>query len=150
MKEETKKITVYTVGGKEFTNKKEAEKYEKEINKELNYTFFVVIYNPDLTEGRGYYKAVKLAVPKIQFFDNPKLIAMNYCVENFGKPVEYVQGCSPIQNYIINKGRKFETIEELEQFKQEKISIGVGDYKKLKNIPLIYLDEKGSVIHKED
>lgn len=106
----TKEVTVYVVAGKEFLDKSEAEKYEKELEKELSYTFFTVNHSPDLTEGRGYYKTTVLAVPKNYA---AQATALQYCVDSLGKPLEFVMGVAPMPNWVISGGRKFETIESL-------------------------------------
>lgn len=53
MEEKTIRKTVYIAkDGKEFLDKEECEKYEKEFLDKVSY--FAIAYNFDLTEGRGF------------------------------------------------------------------------------------------------
>ncbi|HHT96332.1 MAG TPA: hypothetical protein GXZ90_00330 [Clostridiales bacterium] len=142
MKEIIKEVKMYVVGDKEFLSEKEASEYKKQIEEELTHTFFRITHEPDLTEGRGYYKTTIIAVPE-NFAEHAT--ALNYCVEQFGEPLAFVQGVSPMPNWII-KSYNFKTMEDLLNFKDSNIYEGVGDYltKKIKQI--IYLDNMGNVI----
>jgi hypothetical protein len=141
-----KNIDVYIVEGKEFINKEEAVKYEEQINNELRYTYFTITHSPDLTEGRGYYKTSTIAVPKNYA---EKATALKYCFETFGTPLEFVQGCSPIANWILSESKSFKTLKELCEFKNSKVSEGIGDYRKSVNRQITYLNAKGNVIDGE-
>ena len=46
IKRSTKKVTIYTVAGKEFLSEDEARKYERDLNEKLGYTYYAVKYNP--------------------------------------------------------------------------------------------------------
>ena len=143
MQEITKEVKVYMVGNKEFLNKKEAEKYEEELKKDLNYVFFTIRHNPDLTEGRGYYKTTVIAVAK-NYAEHAT--ALKYCFEKFGSPLAFIMGCSPMANWDIVKSEKFETLEDLNMFKEAKVYDGIGDYVKLVDKEIIYINSKGEVI----
>lgn len=141
MKEIKKEIIVYVVGDKEFVDKKQAEEYEKKLEKELSYTYYTVKHSPDTTEGRGYCKVDKIASPKYYSLET----VMQFCVQEYGMPLAFVQGVSPIPNWIINKGDKFETLEELKKFKDCAVKDGFGDYSKLVKKDVKYLDEFGRI-----
>ena len=70
---------------------------------------------------------------------------MQFCVKEYGMPLSFVQGVSPIPSWIINKGDKFETSEELEKFKDCDVKEGIGDYSKWVKKDVIYLDEFGEI-----
>lgn len=138
-----KELDVYLVEGKEFFNKSDAEEYEKQLKKELDYTYYTITHTPDLTEGRGYYKQTVIAVP-----DNyaQKATALKYCFDILGKPLVFVQGCCPTPNWILGDAIKFDSISKLNKFKQQKVSEGIGDYRKMVEKKIIYLDSKGEII----
>lgn len=46
IKRSTKKVTIYTVAGKDFLTEDEAREYEKNLNEKLGYTYYAVKYNP--------------------------------------------------------------------------------------------------------
>ena len=118
-------------------------KYENQINEELKYTYFTITHSPDLTEGRGYYKTSTIAVPKNYA---EKATALKYCFETFKTPLEFVQGCSPMANWILSEGKNFKTLKELCEFKNSTVSEGIGDYRKSVDRQITYLNAKGSVI----
>jgi len=142
MKKIKKEIIVYVVGDKEFIDKKQAEEYKKKLDKELSYKYYKVKHSPDLTEGRGYYKIDKIASPNT--YCSLETV-MQFCVKEYGMPLSFVQGVSPIPSWIINKGDKFETSEELEKFKDCDVKEGIGDYSKWVKKDVIYLDEFGEI-----
>ena len=141
-----KNIDVYIVEGKEFINKEEAVKYEEQINNELQYTYFTISHSPDLTEGRGYYKTSTIAVPK-NYAENAT--ALKYCFDTFRTPLEFVMGCSPIANWILSEGKEFQTLKKLCEFKNSKVSEGIGDYRKSVDRQITYLNAKGNVVSGE-
>jgi hypothetical protein len=137
-----KTIDVYTVEGQEFLDKKQAEDYEKELQKELDYTYFTVMYAPDLTEGRGHERAMTLAVPGYI----PQTTAMQYCFNHIGKPLEFAQGCSPIENWVLSVGKKFESRKDLQNFKDSNVHEGIGDYGRMVPRKITYLNDRGEPI----
>lgn len=143
MESKTKTVNVYIVEGKEFINELEAIEYENQLNKELEYTYFTISHSPDLTEGRGYYSTTTIAVPKNYA---EKATALQYCFNTFGKSLEFVMGCRPIDNWILHEGKSFKTLKELNQFKSSKVSKGIGDYRVSIDRKIVYLDNKGNVI----
>jgi hypothetical protein len=138
-----KEVQIFIVEGKEFLDKKDAEEYEKEIKKELGYTFFTISHDPDLTEGRGYYKNTVIAVSGNYA---EEATALKFCFDNYGTPLEFVMGVCPTPNWILGTGKRFNTIKELEEFKKQKISEGIGDYRKQIEKQIIYIDSKGKPI----
>jgi len=85
MKEETRKVYV-TKDDKVFLNKKEAEAHERKLKSKKA---FFVSYNPDLTEGRGYYEKGLITV-----YSNGhhRMLAEEWCNDEFGYKIKYVQG----------------------------------------------------------
>lgn len=142
MEKTTKMMPVYIVEGKKFTDLAQAKRYEKMLEKKLAYVYYLITHNPDLTEGRGYYKKSILAIP-----NNCSTNALfQYLIDNMGEPIVSVMGVSPIDNWIIGEPRKFETIEALEKFLRTKETMGIGDFREDKKPRLIYLNEVGKEI----
>lgn len=143
MKEIVKQAKVYVVEDKEFLCEEDAIEYKKQIEKELAHTFFEITHSPDLTEGKGYNKSTIIAVN--QNYAEYQT-ALNYCVEQFGMPLAFVQGVSPMPNWII-KSHKFDNMKDLLNFKgdneYEKV---MGKYVKKKHKKIIYLNKRGKVI----
>jgi hypothetical protein len=145
MEIEQKLITVYKVGDKEFVNKSEAEEYEKQLNDLLKYSYFPVTYSPDLTEGRGYYKKMIVAVEN----SYNRNTLLHYLVKTFGDPLEFVMGAAPIDNWIIGEERSFDSIEELKKFLDEKVICGIGDFKKQVKRKVVFINRNGQEIKKK-
>lgn len=112
---ETKKVEreiYFTKDGKEFTDKEEAKKHEKLLK---NSSYWIIIYKPDLTEGRGWYGKIYLTV-----IDGSRNLIEDWCYENIGKQTEWVMGCSEIQNWRLIESEPSAFIN--------KRKISVGDY----------------------
>ncbi|AUR84297.1 hypothetical protein NVP1052A_68 [Vibrio phage 1.052.A._10N.286.46.C3] len=70
--------------GREFTDKKKAEAYEKRID---SMKLWSVTHGFDCTEGKGYYSKTYLNTEGAS-----KDEVEDYCYRNFGRKVVYVQG----------------------------------------------------------
>jgi hypothetical protein len=91
MKTKTQKIYI-AEDGKEFIDKTECEKYEVKLKEdEKTVTFWQIVNQPDLTEGRGYYGLIYAKV-KVGEHDSPIIFLQDYCVRTFGRPIAFVQG----------------------------------------------------------
>ena len=115
MKEVEKKIKVYiTTDGKEFTNKKEAEKWEEEC---AEVSYFVVHYSPDLNEGRTSSQRKGL-VQVVGFRDNERSIAQFACERAFGGSYAFVQGVfdtnAMMPNFSLGSSPTDEELENLD------------------------------------
>lgn len=130
---------IFLIGGKEFLTMAEAEEYKRTLEERLAYTYYTVRYSPDLTEGRGYYNAVNIAVTK----GYTKNALIHYLVEAFGKPVVQVMGVSPMDNWTYQEGQKFTTLEDLDTYLNKKVTIGIGDYQKQVTLQTIYINQSG-------
>ena len=99
MKEKTK--TVYFADdGKLFEHKAECEEYEAEIRKvEAKTTYWLVICNPDLTEGRGWYH--RLYIRCVGPTNDPALWMTDWCFRQMGSPLTFVQGSAPTQKWML-------------------------------------------------
>jgi hypothetical protein len=119
MKTKTQKIYI-AEDGKEFIDKVECEKHDSKLKEEeKTVTFWQIVNQPDLTEGRGHYGLIYVKV-KVGEYDSPLIFLQDYCVRTFGRPIAFVQGCSPMTNWIITQSDKFK------YYAGGKIS--VGDY----------------------
>lgn len=100
----TLETTVYVADdGKVFSRQDECEKYEKEIErKEKLTTYWRVTHKPDLTEGRGNYGLTMIEVyGDLSYCEN--VYINDYCYRTFGRPIAFVQGCSPTENWNVLK-----------------------------------------------
>lgn len=85
----TEKRTVFiTKDQQAFLTEKEARKHEEELTKTR---YFLVQHQPDLNEGRGYYKKSLLIV---EASGQHSLFAEEYCNQKIGTTVQYVQGAN--------------------------------------------------------
>lgn len=91
MEEKTIQKTVYIAqDGKEFLNKKECEKYEKEYLDKIK--FFSIYYNFDYNEGRGFQSIAHVAVNP-SGYDAAGVIAEKYAIDVLNNGVFAGQGC---------------------------------------------------------
>lgn len=135
-------MPVYSVGGKEFLTLKEAEDYKNLLVERLNFTYHTITYAPDLTEGRGYYKKVIVGVEK----GYNKNTLIHFLTSTLGKPIVKVMGVSPTDSWLIKEEQDFNTIEDLENFLNREVQVGVGDYRKKVVLNAVYIDDAGEVI----
>lgn len=118
-----KVMEVFTVEGKEFLSEKAANDYLVNVVGRLkNMKYFTVSYNPDLTEGRGCYGKILVAV---EMSWSHKLMVELLCEQCIGSRVAWVQGCSPTSNWNIYESKK----EDFEDWKKQSISVGDYSYK---------------------
>lgn len=98
MEEKTIKKTVYIAkDGKEFLDKEECEKYEKEFLDRIKY--FSIYYNFDYNEGRGFQSVAHVAVIPSRN-DYARVIAEKYAIDVLNDGVFAGQGC---QGYDLQK-----------------------------------------------
>lgn len=98
MEEKTIKKTVYIAkDGKEFLDKEECEKYEKEFLDRIKY--FSIYYNFDYNEGRGFQSVAHVAVIPSRY-DKAGVIAEKYAIDVLNDGVFAGQGC---QGYDLQK-----------------------------------------------
>lgn len=122
-------VELYEVAGKEFTSLEEAENYKNKLEKLLTYTFYRVAHEPDLTEGRGYSNKMYPGVEK-NYCNNT---VIHYLCEKLGKPLAFVQGVAPMDNWVLSEPYTFDNLDDLLQFLNEEVLVGIGDYRKPKN-----------------
>lgn len=123
MKTKTKEIYIAD-DGKEFTSEIECANYELVLKEEEKTTsYWQIVNKPDLTEGRGHYGLIFAKVRVGQHYDSPKLMLEDYCYRNFGRPVSFIQGHSPIENWMISK------IDKKKWVDGGSISVGSYSYK---------------------
>lgn len=115
---------VYKVGDKIICSEEDA-KFLVENTKKLmsENEFYFVDVKPDLTEGRGYADKILVAAP---IFTEINAV-FTYLIENYGKPISLVQGCSPMRTYLVYDPKKYKSWDEIE------------------NQSVVYLNAKGEV-----
>lgn len=116
-------VNVFIVDGVEFNSMKEAEEFKNKWEHLLSKQFLEVQCNPDLTEGRGYYKQIIVAVDP-EFGEN---LALPYLEGRFGGLIALVQGCAPMANYTITNKGVFKDRVLLESFLEKEVSM-LGSY----------------------
>ena len=106
--------------GKEFLTEKECIAYEnKQETIYKNIKYFRAYSNPDLTEGRGLYGNLFIAVLCTNYLHQER--ALKYMIDKFKTPIAYVQGVAPIKNFSVPS--------EITKEDYEKAQAGkVGDY----------------------
>lgn len=116
--ETTKTVPVYTVGGREFLDRAEAEAYLRKRDAPLRYTYFTVDHAFEHTEGRGYQARTILAVKPDGREPSPvnaAAAATVWCLANLGKLITEWYG-RPLVEWSLSGGQRFECIEELDAF----------------------------------
>ena len=87
--------------GKEFTTEFACKAYEAQLKAdEKDNTYWKIIYQPDLTEGRGHYGLFFVRVKKCEHI-RARVMLEDYCYRILGRPVAFVQGCAAIENWRI-------------------------------------------------
>jgi len=141
MKKINKKIFVAD-DGKEFMTQIECENYEAKLKEEeKNTSYWQIICNPDLTEGRGHYGLIFARI-KVDGYTNPKLMLSDYCYRTIGRPVAFVQGCAPIANWHISE------IDKFQYFSGGKTKVGDYSYPS-KSLDLIQGTQTEGLIEKK-
>lgn len=120
MVKKVKEVEVFVVDDKEFLSEADANYYLTHVLGRLkNIKYYSITYNPDLTEGRGCYGRIILA---IEMSYSHSLMAELFCEHSFGSRVAWVQGCSPTVNWRVNE------VQQDVFMNFEKSYTSVGDY----------------------
>ena len=121
MKEENRRVFVADDGAV-FDTQAGCEAYEKEIaDRKKRTTYWRVTHKPDLTEGRGYYGVLYLEVYGPMY--GAEAWVRDWCHRELGRPLEFVQGCSPMENWILRN------IDRDQFFKPFGSKVGDYEYK---------------------
>lgn len=122
MKRETKKIEVFISSDeREFLTEKECLDYENNVLKKIEkIKYFKSFSNPDLTEGRCHEEIILFAVLDDSYYE--KLRSLQWLIDNKGRTIDYVQGCSAISNYEIPVEISRKEFEEKHKFNFNSIS----------------------------
>lgn len=87
-----KKIVYEAKDGALFPTKEECQKYEANLPE---YLYYKVLHSPDLTET-GYF--MRVTYLRLNIKGTPEYLLTNlisdWCYDNYGNSVDYVQGCS--------------------------------------------------------
>jgi len=118
----TVKQTVYKAeDGQIFEKQDECAKYEEVIKKRKQATsYWAVFHNPDLTEGRGY-SGLTLVECFFEGYTSVELLMQDWCYRTFGRPVEFVMGVAPIQNWGLRE-------IDRDKFLDKTAHARIGDY----------------------
>lgn len=121
-------VESYVVGEKKFKTEDEAKMYIKNVEEFNGKKFFNIVYAPDLTEGRGYYKEMIITTTS----DLGINLIYTFLRKLLGPPVAWVQGVSPMANYTVRE-MLLKTYED-ELAEKRKPYTGVGSYKEKKKL----------------
>lgn len=103
MREETKTV-YYADDGKVFESKTACEVYEADLLKRAQQTsYWVVYYNSDLTEGRGYCSLVYIEAYIPAPYPFPQEWVEDWCYRTFGRKLAFVQGVSPMSAWTLSR-----------------------------------------------
>jgi len=106
--------------GKIFESRQECEKYEADISaRAKRTTYWRVTHRPDLTEGRGYYKATLLEVYGPEY--DAGVWVMDWCTRKIGRPLAFAQGVAPMDNWKMKQINR-------EQYLKDGQHTRVGDH----------------------
>ena len=130
--------TVYEAhDGKLFETAAECRKYEELAEQKAKQTTYWAITNrPDLTEGRGWYGLILVECYGPARHDAEGYM-LDYCFNNLGRPIAFVQGASPVRNWMLRP-------IEREYFDRADHSTHVGDHAyEAQRIKLVVCRESG-------
>lgn len=121
MRVETKKMFI-TDDGESFEFEADAKRHEAEVEKLMSNTgHFIVLYKPDLNEGRGFYSKAKVEV-YAECYGERKLFLEDYLVRTLGRPIKFVQGCQATASWFIREVTRDEWLKTPDYAQ-------LGDYK---------------------
>lgn len=128
MKKATESLDVfYAEDGTRFLTKQECTAHETAVAGRAHRAectkFFEAYYQPDLTEGRGWYGWLFIASEDAYTSGDQETYALAAMVTAFGNPLAFVQGASPMSNWRLSPS----TQHKFEKWREFKAS--VGDYK---------------------
>lgn len=136
-----KEVEVYIVEGKEFLNKEEALAYQKDLTEKLGYWYYLISTEPDLNEGRGYWKQQIVGIKK-DYSLGSQVSLWSYLYLHLGRPIAYVLGVQKIPAYTVSKAMEFDSMDELNRFFDK------NQFFKNHKIPIVYY-EVGETIRVE-
>lgn len=100
------KLVFIADDGQEFTDENACEAYEAEQKRLADTTsYWSVIHNPDLTEGRGHYAVTKVKCVGPQKHE-VRMFMEDWCYRTMGRPVAFVQGAAPVANWRLTESKK--------------------------------------------
>lgn len=107
--------------GTPFENQAGCEAYEKkQAEIEANTSYWQVTHGPDLCEGRGYCGLLLIQCYVTGYLNLENLI-LDFCFRKFGRPVAFVQGVAPMENWIVRR-------TDRKKYLEPNVKIRVGDY----------------------
>ncbi|MBN9214811.1 MAG: hypothetical protein J0J04_08345 [Microbacterium sp.] len=85
--ETEKTIPVYTVGGRDFASKADAEAELARLMESTRYAYYLVRTGFDQAEGRGYFHERVVGIRRDQHGSHESGAILTYCLATFGKPI---------------------------------------------------------------
>lgn len=114
-------VEVYTVYGKQFFDKFDAENYKDQVEKVLGYRFYTVRFEFDLTEGRGFFSRKIVGIKENEQDAVASNAIINYCLSEFQEepPVLSFYGRAQDSWAVSPNSKRFERVEDLQEFFNE-------------------------------
>jgi hypothetical protein len=86
--------------GTPFDSEAACKLYEDELKRT---SYWIVYFNPDLTEGRGTQYSTAFSVVTPYGKSDAQMWMTDYCMQKHGRPVAFVQGASPCPNWTLSE-----------------------------------------------
>jgi hypothetical protein len=137
-----KVIQYKSCDGELFNSEEECNKHENRLQRNAQkLKYYQVVYNPDTTEGRGYYGLCFFCVG---FDCNDGVMKdayfSDYCYKRFGEKITFVMGVSPILSWWSDSL----TREQIAKKIKDKEFVKCGDYKYPGKTEYIFIKEDSS------
>ena len=112
-----KQVDVFTVGGREFLTKGQAQAHLEALNQTLEFTYYLVDSGFDGTEGRGYFSHRIVAVQPNAHGNHTINALHQWLFTTFdGEAVMEWYG-RPVAQWNIHEGKTFDDEQELLEWK---------------------------------
>lgn len=93
--------------GEKFLNQADCEKHEAKVQalqkRMAGMQFFVLTYRPDLTEGRGFYGRVHIAIDGYPQGYPVRARVLKAAFLLGGDPIQFVQGAAPMEGWVLTE-----------------------------------------------
>jgi hypothetical protein len=149
MEKDNSVADIHKVGDKVFLTKQEAEQYvqhEEKLRNLLSYTYYSVYCKPDLIEGHGYEENILVGIKDF----NTKNLLSHFLTSKYGKPLAFIMGTVPTDNWFIETPINCRNVTALSNFFNTEIPYSRGDYKSKKKREVYHLDDRGIVLEDVD
>lgn len=110
-----KTIAVYTVGGKDFVNREDAERHLAVLTDRIRYAYYLVRSGYDMTEGRGYFHESIVGIRLDQHGGYEQNAIIAHCLEVLGAPIDDFYG-GPVGRWVTGDANLFDDPAKLDDW----------------------------------